>query len=141
MKNFAERMFSQVLGLYANVFMTVRKMLMIYLIKIEYNYHESETGDSRPGAGKGRASKLKLALRMTFPPAKAIENRYVILKKQPWLLPFIWPVRWTSVLLFRRRNLKKKQRELQTVSNERVSAYQQALHYVGLGFNFEEPSK
>lgn len=85
-----------------------------------------------------KISKLDMARRMAFPRAKEIEYRYAVLKKAPILLPLIWPVRWIDVILFRRKKLLAKHRELQFVNSQRATDFQRALHYVGLDFNFDD---
>lgn len=88
-------------------------------------------------AGSIRRGRLATIRTTIFPSAEAVSHRYPIVKKAPWLLPVIWPVRWASVLLFRRKNLQIKSRELQYASADKIQAHQQALNYVGLDFHFE----
>lgn len=88
-------------------------------------------------AGSIVRGRFKSILTTIFPPASAITAVYPILKKSPWLLPLIWPLRWIQVLLFRRKNLKIKSRELQIASADRIQSHQEALNYVGLDFHFE----
>lgn len=91
-----------------------------------------------PKAAQPSGSKIRLFFKIVFPTAKLIEKRYPILEKHPRLLPIMWPVRWIDVLLHRPAVLRTKQRELQLVNDDSVSAYQAALHFVGLDFHFEE---
>lgn len=71
-----------------------------------------------------------------FPPASAIEKKYTILKKAPWLLPLVWIYRPFYKLLFERRSLKRQLDNVKLVSEEKIDAKRQMLRSVGLDFNF-----
>lgn len=81
-------------------------------------------------------SRQRSVIQVIFPPAQAIETRYPVLKKAPWLLPVVWIARWLVVILFRRRNIKKKMSIAAGASDEKVLARQQALRYVGLDYEY-----
>ena len=93
---------------------------------------------NRRTAGSARGGKLR-SLRLTlFPAGPDMAKRYTVLERFPWLLPVMWPIRWLDALLFRRKNVMKKQRDFQTATTEKVDGYQRAMNYVGLDFHFEE---
>ena len=89
-------------------------------------------------AGSLRGGKIRSVVRAVFPSGKEIQARYSVLKKAPWLLPVIWPVRWADVLIFRRHRIRQKQRDLRSATAEKVENYQRILNYVGLDFRFED---
>lgn len=89
-------------------------------------------------AGSVRKGKALRMLRMIFPNAAGMQNRYPVLKKHPALVPVFWPVRWVTATLFRQDNIRKNQAELLTVTSNQIKTYQQALNYIGLDFHFKE---
>jgi hypothetical protein len=91
----------------------------------------SETGS----VARGRSKRI---LEAAFPSAQALQNRYPILKKHPQVLPLIWPMRWVTAVLFRRSNICAQREKIAAATPEKIKTYQEALHYVGLDFNFKE---
>lgn len=89
-------------------------------------------------AGSLKGGKRKTILQTLFPSASKLKERYTVLKKCPWLLPVVWPVRWVDVLLFRRGDLRSRSAALKMATEEQVETYQQSLNYVGLDFHYEE---
>ena len=85
-----------------------------------------------------RGAWLKKVIKIACPPYKTMTERYSVLKKVPVLLPIFWVVNWVEILLFRRKNIKKRTDEIRSLSVEKIENYQQGLNYVGLDFNFEE---
>ena len=81
---------------------------------------------------------IKKIIKIACPPYKTMTQRYSVLKKVPVLLPIFWVVNWFEILLFRRKNIKKRTDEIRSLSVEKIENYQQGLNYVGLDFNFEE---
>lgn len=89
-------------------------------------------------SGSIQRGRMLRAAQVVFPNAAVLHKRYPILEKHPALLPLLWPVRWVTVLLFRREKLLKEYQGLQMMNTDAVQTYQQALHYVGLDFHFKE---
>lgn len=87
-------------------------------------------------AGSVWGGKIRALLRAFFPARKNLINLYPVLKRAPWLLPVIWPARWVDVLLFRRQNITRKQKERRIATGDNVDEFQKALDYVGLDFRF-----
>ena len=85
-----------------------------------------------------RGAWLKKVIKIACPPYKTMTERYSALKKVPILLPVFWVVNWVEILLFRRKNIKKRTDEIRALSVDKIENYQQGLNYVGLDFNFEE---
>lgn len=83
----------------------------------------------------GRARSVMAAL---FPSLETLRQPYPVLKKAPWLLPLIWPVRWVTTLLFRGDAIRARQKKWATASPAEIRTYQDALNYVGLDFRFEK---
>ena len=96
--------------------------------------------DSTRDAAAGGAKKVrrKKLLHMLFPPCDVLSGRYPILEKLPILLPFMWVVRWVSAVLFRRKNIETQRNRMQSMSEDRVTSFEQSLKAVDLGFHFEE---
>ena len=82
--------------------------------------------------------KRKKLMQLIFPSAKVLALKYTILAKLPILLPFVWVYRWIVALLFKRRTIEQQRHDIDLMSEERISNYQNELNYVGLDFNFEE---
>ena len=93
---------------------------------------------NRKAAGSARGGRIRSLTRLLFPAARDMAQRYAILGKAPWLLPVMWPVRWVDAALFRRDRVKRKGRDFQSATAEKIDGYQRAMNYVGLDFNFEE---
>ncbi len=64
--------------------------------------------------------KRKYILRMLFPSAKDLSNRFHVLRKCPVLLPFFWVYRWIVAVLFRRKNIKKTMSNYNALETERI---------------------
>lgn len=75
-------------------------------------------------------------IKLIFPPLETMRVRYPILKKIPVLLPIFWGVRIFVALTSRRKNIQKHWKGNQYSTVERIETYQEALDYVGLGFDF-----
>ena len=91
---------------------------------------------NRAAAGSARGGRVRTVCSLLFPSAQNMAARYPVLKKAPWLLPVMWPVRWADAALFRRERVIKKQNDLRSATAEKVDGYQKAMNYVGLDFHF-----
>lgn len=101
--------------------------------------HEiSKAAKSAHVAGSVKKGKLWQLLQFIFPGKIAMQHRYPILRKCPILLPILWPVRWVTAVLFRRKNIRTQQNKLKIATTENIESYQAALNYVGLDFHFKE---
>jgi len=89
-------------------------------------------------AGSVVGGRARRVLQAAFPSAEALQNRYLVLRKYPALLPAIWPVRMITATLFRRDNIRKQRETIACATAEKIESYQQALNYVGLDFHFRE---
>lgn len=85
-------------------------------------------------AGQVKNSRLGYAVRLLFPSLKLMRKKYPVLEKWPVLLPVFWVVRGMTVLLHKREKIGENVRIAQMVSDEALSAHQDALRYVGLEF-------
>lgn len=89
---------------------------------------------------KGRdikGAKRKKRLYMIFLPYSRMCDVFPVLKKAPILLPFLWVYRLIRAVLFRRDDIKRRNNEVNTYSQETIDEHQLELNYVGLDFNFE----
>ena len=75
---------------------------------------------------------------MIFLPYKGMCAKYPILKKMPFLLPFMWIIRIFTVLLFKRKRLEALDVRINTVTEKNIDDYHLSLRLVGLDFNFKE---
>ena len=88
------------------------------------------------GSSAGSGGKLAYIRRTLFPNLTVMRCQYPVLRKVRWLLPFAWVVRWIEKLFQGRKMLRRQRKRMQVVSAENVKTRQQALEYVGLGYNF-----
>ncbi len=102
----------------------------------QQNYQLAEMLKDEHLAGSRQKAKVLKFCRAIFPPVKSLKNRYPVLEKAPYLLPVFWPIRWITVLLFRRKNIQAAQSSMKARSAEKADAYLQELQYVGLDFDF-----
>lgn len=81
--------------------------------------------------------RVKRVWRMVFLPFDALRQRYPVLERWPILLPFVWF--WHLLRrLFSVRKMQRYGKEMAIINEKNISEYENALHYVGLDFNFEE---
>ena len=89
---------------------------------------------------KGRdikGAKRKKRLYMIFLPYSRMCDVFPVLKKAPILLPFLWVYRLVRAVLFRRDDIKRRNDEVNTYSQEAIDEHQLELNFVGLDFNYE----
>jgi hypothetical protein len=72
-----------------------------------------------------------------FPSAKKLQYKYKILKKCPFLLPFIWIIRGIGGI-FKPKKAIITMKRIKNIKQEEVNLYQQYLNFVGLDYNFED---
>jgi hypothetical protein len=59
--------------------------------------------------------------------------RYPVLVKHPWMYPLCCVVRWFR-LLFRPKLVQKRMQEVNSVTDQKISARKRSLNMVGLDF-------
>ncbi len=84
--------------------------------------------------GEIKNTRMKLLKEVLFPPVRKIGKKYPVLYRFPALLPLVWILRWFDVVLHRPGRIAVKAKGVQTVRDETVNEYQQALRLVGLDF-------
>ena len=77
-------------------------------------------------------------LNLLFLPYPSMCLKYPFLKKLPFLLPFMWIYRIFEALIFKKDKIKKHNKNVNSITQEGVSTYQDSLNFVGLDFNFKE---
>ncbi len=87
-------------------------------------------------AGSAKQVRRNSVLRAVFLPYSHMCDRYPVLKRLPFLLPAMWVARWFTAVFFRKSNIRRQRENIRLLSKQRIEDYQQALHYVGLDFNF-----
>lgn len=97
----------------------------------------SESVKKARKTGKIKHSNVRSVMDAVFPSISQLSYRYTVVRKIPLLLPVIWLVRWIDILFFRPQKIRKRVRILQTINDDRVLNYQQALEAVGLDFSFD----
>ena len=103
----------------------------------EEDHIQSEAVKLSKANKSGKQIKKEKMLYLIFFPYDRMCVRFPFLKKFPFLLPIMWVWRWIDAVLFRRKNIAKKKREIDAISQEKIDSYQNELNYVGLDFNFE----
>ena len=95
----------------------------------------AKAGHGERACKNSYVSKLVQAI---FPPKTALQTKYPVLRRQPWLLPVVWVVRWVDALLFRRKHIAQRNMDMQRTNAESVEQFEQGLQYVGLAYHFAE---
>ncbi len=101
------------------------------LVLAQGAFRRGKTGE------KGNITQ-KTALRIAFPPVSTLVGVYPALRRCPYLLPIFWAVRCVDVVRLRRGNIKKRVKELQIVTPERVADFEETMRKVGLNYSFNE---
>lgn len=70
-----------------------------------------------------------------FPSAAALSQGYPILKKYPYVLPFVWGIRLMRKL-FDPKAIARTEANLRALDQSKVDERQKMLNYVGLDYNF-----
>ncbi len=100
--------------------------------------HLSYVAKAGHGEHAHKNNYVSKLFRLIFPSKTALQTKYPILRRQPWLLPGVWVVRWVDALLFRRKYIAQRNKDMQRTNAESVEQFEQALQYVGLAYHFEE---
>jgi len=100
--------------------------------------HLSYVAKAGHGEKAHKNSYLAKWVRLVFPPKSALQTKYPILRRHGWLLPAVWVVRWVDTLLFHRKRIAQRNMDIQRTNAESIEQFEQALHYVGLEYHFEE---
>lgn len=89
---------------------------------------------------KGNAANVKKdkLTKLIFLPFNSMCSKYPFLEKLPFLLPIMWIVRILNIILFKRNRIKEQNENLNVITDEGITSYQDSLNFVGLDFNFEE---
>ena len=83
-------------------------------------------------------SRIMRVAKAAFMPYALMCQKYPFLRKAPVLLPVMWLVRIASAVIFKRGNIKKRNSEINMMTDTNVDGYHTALNRVGLDFNFKE---
>ena len=100
--------------------------------------HLSYVAKAGHGEHARKNSYVSKLVQAIFPPKTSLQTKYPVLRRHSWLLPVIWVVRWVDALLFRRKRIAQRNKDLQRTNAESVEQFEQALQYVGLAYHFEE---
>lgn len=85
-------------------------------------------------SGKTQQAKGQSVFRMIFPKLTYLQSSYSILLRHPWLQPIFWVVRWFDILLFRRKNIRKRVNIVKNMSDDKMAQRKAFLDAVGLKF-------
>ena len=88
--------------------------------------------------GSLKKAKLYRVFWLIFPDFNWMSQKYTILKKAPFLLPFCWAVRWIKAMSGDKRNIKFSVEQLKNGTDEKIAEYEKSLKYVGLSFDLDE---
>ena len=100
--------------------------------------HLSYVAKAGHGEHARKNSYVYKLVQAIFPSRSALQIKYPVLRRQPWLLPVIWVVRWVDAVLFHRKRIAQRNEDMQRTNAESVEQFEQALQYVGLAYHFEE---
>lgn len=100
--------------------------------------HLSYVAKAGHGEKAHKNSYVAKWLRLVFPPKRTLQTKYPVLRRCAVLLPVIWVVRWMDTLLFHRKRIAQRNTDIQRTNVESIEQFEQALHYVGLEYHFEE---
>lgn len=89
-------------------------------------------------SGSSQTAQLRRTIDVLFPNQETMSKRYPVLKKAPILLSLMWIIRGARVLFLYPEKLQQQKTEISAATPEKITRYQQALHYVGLDFHFKE---
>lgn len=95
---------------------------------------------AKKSAREGSAQKARRKQRrgMLFPAMFYMKQQYPILRKLPFLLPFMWIYRLLNIVLFKRSKIHGGQKRLNQMRDDAASAYYQELSFVGLQYDLKE---
>ena len=97
-----------------------------------YKSHVFASGARSNGTEeKVTGSKFRFLIKAAFPSAESIKGRYTILKKAPFLIPIIWPVRWIDAIIFRGKNVTNNFKKLDILDDEKSEVYREKFEKSG----------
>lgn len=79
-------------------------------------------------------SGIQAFWRILFPSRTRMCYSYPVLLHSPYLLPFVWVVRWFHILFLRPQNIRKNLTILHSMDDQKVLSRQQAMQAVGLDY-------
>jgi hypothetical protein len=82
-----------------------------------------------------KSAKKNTVLKLIFLPFSIMKAKYHILEKAPFLLPFMWVVRWVDAVFNKRKSIVKGANQINNLNTETVDSYNEELRKVGLKFN------
>ena len=88
--------------------------------------------------GSAQAARKKQKWGMLFPAMFYMKQQYPILRKLPFLLPFMWIYRLLNIVLFKRSKIRSGQKRLNQINDDATSAYYRELSFVGLQYDLQE---
>lgn len=91
--------------------------------------------------GQIKNSRLQYVRHLVFPSLVQMQKKYPILQHLPFLLPAAWAVRGMAVLLCKREKLDRAIKTGNRISDEALTAHQEALRAVGLAWHGQEYQK
>ena len=100
------------------------------------NHSLSGAVKTMAGGKSKKQEGFKQLWRSLFPGLEIMRMQYPVLKRHPWLMPLLWPVRLVRKLLFDRSAVEARKRHLQALAGGDLEAYRDALQYVGLDYHF-----
>lgn len=71
-----------------------------------------------------------------FPSREIMEKHFIFLQRVPWLLPFLYPVRWVKVLLTRFHRIHYYKKRYKNADTKKIDDFRQVLSFVGLKYTF-----
>ena len=93
----------------------------------------------RESEGKKSVAAIKFSrfFKAVFLPYRSMCEKYKVLKKAPFLLPFLWVVRILDIAVFRHRRISEYMKKQNRITDDAVSVQKEKLNAVGLDFYSE----
>lgn len=96
------------------------------------NYQLWRAAKRAQAEGSAKAGYRKQLKDYLMPPLDYMQDNYPVLKKAPWLLPAMWPVRIVRVALFERGKIARASRKIEAAEPEKLEDRQQVWEKIGL---------
>lgn len=81
--------------------------------------------------------RIRRIVKLIFLPYKYMCEKYPVLIKAPFLLPLMWLVRVADVIFNKRDKIARQRKELDYITDDKITEYKKEFHFVGLDFDFK----
>lgn len=82
----------------------------------------------------GFSGRLLYLCRTAFPGVSVLREKYTVLKRWPWMLPFVWLIRPFYKVFLEPQDLRLQKKNIQALSRENLDQKEQMLAYFDLQY-------